>query len=662
MNNNLQICSSNPYPMGVRRIENGIQICAAFSKTKNCGVILYTKKDKKGTLVKFTENERFGNVYSAIIMGDTAKYTHYMLYEEKNIFCDPYAHYVEGLEKWGKNIEEKDLRCRIDEESYDWSGDKRPHTEYENSFVYTLHVRGYTKSPTSGLDIKKRGTYSGLTEKIDYMKSIGVTAVELMPVYEMNVLDLPGKSRAGGGNMPEGSMSSAQAGKSIMISENGSMKPSGAIRHKINFWGFKKGYYLAPRCAYSSRTDAADIEFKDMVRAFHKNGIEVILQFYFEDCCDTDLILTTIRHWVFDYHIDGVHLKGCDQAPGIIASDPALSDIKIWYYGFDYGRIYKGAVPEKRTLGEFRPDFMYASRRFLKGDDNALGDFLRVMLNNPRDAGAINYICDYEGFRLADLVSYERKKNELNGENNSDGTNNNLSWNCGVEGKTRKQSIMLLRYKQMKNALTMVFFSQGTPMLFGGDEFGNSQDGNNNPYCQDNATGWVDWSLASKPAGEELINYVSFLSGLRKKHKILHEARAFKLMDYKACGYPDMSYHGKEAWRPDLSNYSHSIGMLYCGFYEEKDKSQDFFYIVYNMHWTPVYFALPKLPEGMRWKILNDTEETENYKRMRTLKDQNNIECSERSVKILVGVGTPVKKDTLKTQNKKTKEVRLKYE
>ncbi len=653
MKKDLKLCSARPYPMGVTRTEKGIRVCAAFSQNKNCGIILFKKNDKTGVTLKFTEENRYGRVFCAEITGDTDSYTHYMYFDGRKRISDPFARYVEGLSKWARNTSESEYRCRIDDAPYDFGNDKKPYTKYEDSFVYTLHVRGYTKSPTSGVELKKRGTYQGLVEKIDYIKSLGVTCVELMPAYEMDVLDSSVKNRSGGGNMPEGSMSvSDRKPGNVMISENGALKNADKIRHKINFWGYKKGFYFAPRTAFAVNPAEADIEFKDMVKAFHRNGIEVVMQFYFEDNEASDVILSAVRHWVFNYHIDGVHLKGNAMAPGIVASDPSLCDIKIWYYGFDYGRIFAGYRPETRTLAEFKPDFMYASRRFLKGDDNAIGDFLRAMLYNSSEAGSINYICDYEGFRLADLVSYEHKRNELNGENNSDGSNNNLSWNCGIEGKTRKQSILSLRHKQIKNALTMVMFSQGTPMLFGGDEFGNSQDGNNNPYCQDNATGWVDWKEASKAQGEELIGYVKFLAQLRFKYKILHEAKAFKLMDYKACGYPDLSYHGIEAWRPDLSNYSHSIGMLYCGFYDKADKEQDFFYIAYNMHWTPVTFALPKLPEGMKWKLLSDTEENGEYRRMRVLKNQEKIECSERSVKILIGVGTPVKKSQVKERKK----------
>ncbi|WP_051656643.1 hypothetical protein [Butyrivibrio sp. AE3004] len=646
MNKNLKLVASLPYPMGVKRTSKGIRICAVYNSENDCGIILYRKNDKKGTKITFSKDFRYGRIFCAEIVGDTDVFSGYMLFENGKVFADPYATYIEGFEKWGKNVKQEDLCCRIDESEYHWGDDKHPNIKYEDSFIYTLHVRGYTKSPNSGIELKKRGTYKGLIEKIPYIKSLGITAVEIMPSYEMNVLDIPkAGNTANGGNMPEGSFhyDNKTSGK-IIYSENGVVKNGNSVRHKVNFWGFKEGFYFAPRTAYAVDPKNADLEFKDLVKEMHKNGIEVILQFYFNEDATEDLVCAAIRHWVFGYHIDGVHMKGSSVAPSMVASDPALSDIKIWYYGFDYGRLFSGKNPRVRTLAEFKPDFMYASRRFLKGDDNAIGDFIKAMLTNRPEAGNINYICDYEGFRLADLVSYEHKKNETNGENNTDGTDNNLSWNCGVEGKTRKNVVLSLRTKQIRNAFTMLMFSQGTPMIFGGDEFGNSQDGNNNPYCQDNATGWIDWSQAQKGSNKDLIDYLKFLSGLRFKYKILHESKAFKLMDYKACGYPDLSYHGIEAWRPDLSNYSHSIGMLYCGLYEKEDKEQDFFYIAYNMHWNPVTFALPKLPEGMRWFVLNDTEEPSDNMKMQTVKDQTKIECSERSIKILIGAGKPVKK------------------
>ncbi|MCR5657616.1 MAG: hypothetical protein K6G06_09160 [Butyrivibrio sp.] len=655
MDKNIRIIPKEPYPMGFRRTENGFMICASFNGGAPCGVILYPTGSGKGEKITLPEDCRYGNVLSAEVIGDFAGFDRYMLFEGKRVFCDPYAKHIVGLEKWAKDIDEEDLFAKIDENEFNWEKDKRPNVKYEDSFVYTLHVRGYTKSPSSGVDVKKRGTYAGIIDKIPYIKSLGVTTVELMPTYELDVLDVPSKPSMGSyGIMPEGSIYESKNTKGkMLVSENGTVKNASRVKHRINFWGYKKGFYFAPRTAYAQYPEEADIEFKNMVKAFHKNGIEVVMQFFFTDDEPYDLVLSAIRHWAFNYHIDGIHFKGSGNAAQIAALDPALSDLKLWYYGFDYGKIC-GKNNKAKVLGEFLPEYMYASRRFLKGDDNTIGDFIRVMLNNKDDCGTINYICDYEGFRLCDLVTYEHKRNETNGENNADGTDNNLSWNCGIEGRTRKQAILNLRNKQIKNALTMLFMSQGTPMIFGGDEFGNSQDGNNNPYCQDNPTGWVDWSQKDKPLNAENLEYLKFLVKLRFKYRILHEKKAFKLMDYISCGYPDLSYHGMEAWRPDLSNYSHSVGMLYCGLYEKEDKDQNFFYVAYNMHWTPVSFALPKLPEGMKWHILSDTEEPSEYKHMHVLKNQDKVECTERSIKILIGVGKPIlKKDKkLKDGNK----------
>ena len=256
---------------------------------------------------------------------------------------------------------------------------------------------------------------------------------------------------------------------------------------------------------------------------------------------------------------------------------------------------------------------------------------------NAADHGTINYICNYDGFRLSDLVSYEHKHNEANGEENCDGQDENCSWNCGVEGPSRKKSICQLRNRQIRNILTMLFLAQGTPMLFGGDEFCNSQDGNNNPYCQDNPTGWIDWS--AKNHNEEIFNYVLFLSKLRANSPLFHQSHPFRLMDHLACGYPDFSYHGVEAWRPDLSDYSHSIGMLYCGFYTPEEADHSFYYIAYNMHWKPVTFALPRLPDQMKWYLLSDTASGQISETPELLLHQEQVLCDARSVCIYVGKG-----------------------
>ena len=231
--------------------------------------------------------------------------------------------------------------------------------------------------------------------------------------------------------------------------------------------------------------------------------------------------------------------------------------------------------------------------------------------HNSDNHGVIQYITNYFGFTLADLVSYDRKHNLENGEDNRDGNDYNYSWNCGTEGVTRRKSIVELRNKQMRNAFNLLFLSQATPVFFAGDEFGNSQKGNNNPYCLDNDTTWLNWTLLEK--NREWFLYVKSLIAFRKAHPVLHGVRTLKLMDTLACGYPDVSYHGSQAWRPELENYNRHVGVLYAGNYGKKDKKENdnTFFIAYNMHWQKRKLALPKLPKGKAWYILSNTESSD---------------------------------------------------
>ena len=248
-------------------------------------------------------------------------------------------------------------------------------------------------------------------------------------------------------------------------------------------------------------------------------------------------------------------------------------------------------------------------RRFLKGDEDALQQALYQLRNNPLQMGEINYITSYEGFSLADLVSYDRKHNEDNGEGNQDGNPYNASWNCGVEGPTRKRSILSLRKKQMRNAMLLLLTAQATPMLTAGDEFGQSREGNNNAYCQDNAISWLDWRLTEKNG--EFLDFVRAVLKLRREHPVLHQAQELTMLDYAACGCPESSYHGKEAWRLLTDRLSREAGVLYCGHYAKKKRDEDdsYFYIAYNMHWEEQKLALPDLPGGMHWEKVMDTQD-----------------------------------------------------
>ena len=636
MSDKYQVLPGNPYPFGCIRQGNDLHFSAQYHGGTSCGIKLYDTKTGNEQLILLANDHRCGRVYSVQITDAASDYDSYMLYEDGRLFCDPYAQRIFGLETWGEYVPEEKLRCGFGE-NYPVKNSGRNQIPYEKSFLYLVHVRGYTMSPTSGVVQPLRGTFDGLVQKIPYLQSLGVTAVELMPVYEMQSVD---ETKYNGSYDKKNNFaSSSETDDSYLISENGSIRSSQSGKKKINFWGYSEGYYFTPRAAYCSNPEDPKAEFHRMVDAFHKAGLEIILQFYFPETIPEQQMIDVLHFWILCYEIDGIHLKGARIPNQMIASDPILSDCKLMDYGFDYDRVYgkNHAAPAFRSLAEYRDDFLYTARRFLKGDDATLGAFLNAVHLNAADHGTINYICNYDGFRLSDLVSYEHKHNEANGEENCDGQDENCSWNCGVEGPSRKKSICQLRNRQIRNILTMLFLAQGTPMLFGGDEFCNSQDGNNNPYCQDNPTGWIDWS--AKKHGEEILNYVRFLSELRSKSPLFHQNHPFRLMDHLACGYPDFSYHGMEAWRPDLSNYSHSIGMLYCGFYVPKESDHSFYYIAYNMHWKPVTFALPRLPDQMKWYLLSDTASDQIAETPELLLHQEQVLCDARSVCIYVGKG-----------------------
>lgn len=661
MNSKIRILNEKPYPLGCYiDYDNSLVVRAVFKESKKCGINLFSGKDSaydplKIELLPCTKK---GDIYSARITGieNISGYTSYNFYCDDECFCDPYAKCVLGLENFGKNIKKNQIRARLlnksriknTKDDFDWGDEKDSFIPYEESFVYLIHPRGFTKSPSSGVSQQVRGTFKGITEKIPYLKDLGVTTLELMPVYEMS--EDTGKPGSFGNP-------AANTGEKTLYSKDGSLSDKNEVTSKVNFWGYKKGYYFAPRSAYCSDKNDPEYEFKSFVKALHDNDIEVILQFYFEEDESESLILDALRYWRCTYHVDGFHIKGARLPVRAIASEPLFSDIKIWHEWFDYSDLYGGKTKDIRNLADYNNGFLYSSRRFLKSDDNTVSDFVRSMLSNGVDHGVINYIADYEGFRLFDLVAYEHKHNEENGENNKDGTDNNLSWNCGIEGRTRKHEILSLRKKQIKNILTMLIFAQGTPMIFGGDEFGNSQGGNNNPYCQDNETGWVDWKALDK--NRDIYEYVKLLLNMRKSHSILHEKLPYKLMDYASCGYPDLSCHGREAWRPDMSGHSHLIGMMYAGDYEKQNTKKQYIYVAYNMHWTEQEMTLPALPGGLKWELLSDTDDrgpVKNTDDKRIKPSAGKLKLSEtevlheRSVRIYVSSGE-IKKKTKKKED-----------
>ncbi|MCR5179594.1 MAG: hypothetical protein K6C95_11520 [Lachnospiraceae bacterium] len=548
--------------------------------------MFYDENGKDPIRVPFPENAGLGRMYSVNITGIPNDHDRYRLFFGNSEEVDRCARRIYGLESMTAPDDRKKLLGRV---MPDASSDPGICSQYdrnegklrrENDLIYLLHVRGFTKSPSAGITKKQRGTFAGVTEKLGHIASLGANIIELMPAYEISSL-MPQREEAP--DEPE---------------------------ERINYWGYTTGYYFAPRSVYACSDPCS--EFRNMADAIHERHMALVMQFWFSKETPAIFISAVLRHWVRVYGVDGFHLIGGDLAFETLSADPALAGKLMYYESIDENRIVISPEDEIRTsVSVYRDDFQNTVRHFLKGDNDTTVRFFGEMIKRGEKCGHVNYIAGYSGFRLADFVAYEHKHNEANRENNADGPDDNASWNCGAEGKTRRIAVLKLRRKLVLNALLMLFFSQGTPMIFAGDEFLNSQEGNNNPYCQDNAVSWINWNLENTKTGQDVSAFIRFLSSYRKAHGILGGAVPLKLMDYKAFGYPDLSAHGTDAWQPDFSAFSHSVGMLYCNLYA-KEQDPAFIYCIYNCHWEDKRFALPSMPGNLSWKVIVDTSRYEN--------------------------------------------------
>ena len=608
MNQQLRVSIGNPMNPGVNRIEDGYNF-AMVSRNKEIVLNLFEKGSEKPLYsIKLDEKYKFGDVFAVKVYGiDFSKLEYnYGIGDRQQL--DPYAKHICDVYEFGQSVREDGYRSKVMLDTFDWEDDLNLNTPYEDTIIYKLHVRGFTKHPSS--KVRSKGTYAGVAEKITYLKELGITAVELMPVFEFEEVQ-----------------------KWTPNDKNTMYNPQ--FNGKVNYWGYAKGMYFAPKAAYSSNSSKNEdytVEFKKMVRALHKEGIEVIVEMFFPYDTGINMIRDCVRHWVVEYHVDGVHLNCSDAVLETIANDPLLSRVKLFTTYWNT----KGNVRSYKNLANYNQGFMNCARKLLKGDENQLNDFVMHMKANEANTAVINYMADNNGFTLMDLVSYDRKHNEDNGENNRDGEDFNNSWNCGVEGKCRKKKIVELRNKQIKNALMMVLLSQGTPLIYAGDEFGNSQNGNNNAYCQDNEISWLNWK--NLDSNKEIFEFTKELIAFRKQHGILHMETPLRDMDYKACCYPDVSYHSDNAWFASFENYNRHFGVMYCGkFYATKpDGSEDdFIYVAYNLHWEKHTLALPSLPEDMQWKVVIDSSGRKHD--ILKINESRGIEVGERSIAVLIG-------------------------
>lgn len=621
----------NPYPLGAQPEADGVRF-SLVSRDADCGILLYdVPSGKRVKRIPFSEEDRTGNVYCTTVEGIAPETVCYQFYRGRETVPDERGRRFAGIRGYGREQKPENWKALLLPEEYDWEGDRSPGIPYRDALFYCLHVRGFTRHASSGA--VHRGTFAGIAEKIPYLKEIGVTTLELQPAYEFvenhreeHPLSWPGSVPG-----PEAD------------------RPCG--EGKLNYWGYKRGFYYAPKAGYAADADAPG-EFRQMVKELHRNGLELVMQFFFPPEVNRSEIPEILRFWVLEYHVDGFHLMGEKLPMEAIISDELLADRKILYYGF--GDAAFPGTQEAREyphLGEYNDSYLYDMRRFLKGDENVLGSALRQMRYIPGGAGRVHYLTNYSGFTLADLVSYDYRHNEANGEDNRDGCDYNCSWNCGEEGAARSRRVRQLRLGQMKSAMCLLLLTQSTPLIFMGDEFGNSQKGNNNPWCQDNAISWLDWSAKKKNG--ELFEFWKKLTAFRKEHPILHPGKELLLMDSLSCGYPDLSYHGENAWGARTDGHIRYAGIMLCGKYAQTLGQEDaFLYIALNMHWMSHELALPRLPKGMRWETAVATKTEE--KDPETERENTRL-IPPRSVIVYIGVQEAGKPERGKSEKKSGK-------
>lgn len=592
-------------------------------------------------------------------------------FNPKKLLLDPYAKAISGFYNLENEPSEKYKDCVksivIDDNGYDWENDEHPRIPIRDSIIYEMHVGLFTANDNSF--VENKGSYKGVLEKIDYLKDLGITAVELLPIFEFNKNELINRNPITG----------------ELLSNVWGYNP-------INFFS-PTGNYLSGNKIIGMTTGNQIYEFKDFVKGLHKEGIEVILdvvynhtgegnengptlsfkgidnsiyyilekekEFYANysgtgntfNCSHTvvkELIIDSLRYWVTEMHIDGFRfdlasiLGRANDGKWIgdlsllkeIADDPILSGTKLIAEGWDAaGGYFVGEFP--KGWAEWNGKYRDTVRKFIKGDFGQVRDLATRIVGSPdlfsRDGrkpyDSINFITAHDGFTMWDLVSYNEKHNIQNGENNNDGANDNYSWNHGEEGETDDEEILLLRKRQIKNFMVLLMISQGVPMILMGDEFCRTQLGNNNAYCQDNELNWVDWSR--KEEFSEIYNFTKKMIRFRKNHHSLKRNHFFADKDINGDGITDISWHGLEPLQPDWSEHSKTLAFMISGndFIGEDNLIDNDIYVIFNSYHKPLEFKLPNINDKKWFRVVDtylsegkdilDVEkliETENYK------------------------------------------------
>ncbi|MCU0608440.1 MAG: glycogen debranching protein GlgX [Chitinispirillaceae bacterium] len=642
--------SGHSYPLGATVTSEGINFCLFSRHAAAVDLLLFddVEESKPSRTIRLDRHRNKTANYwhlfvPGLVTGQVYGYRVHGPYDPKRglrfdgnkVLLDPYTRAVAVSKRYdraaairpGDNCAAALKSVVVDTDTYDWKGDEPLRRPYSETLIYEMHVGGFTRNPNSGVAVDKRGTYAGLIEKIPYLKSLGITAVELQPVQKFDDQDAPGGL--------------------------------------TNYWGYSPVAFFAPHSGFSSRRDPIGpvSEFRDMVAALHKAGIEVILDVVFNHTAEGNhqgptfsfkgiedgayymldqkgsylnytgcgntinanysivrrLIMDCLRHWVSTMHVDGFRFdlasvlsrdeKGVPLlSPPVlweIDSDPVLAGTKIIAEAWDAGGLYQVGSFAGDRFHEWNGRFRDDVRRFVNGENGTAASMASRVLGSPDiypdySRRSINFVTCHDGFTMNDLVSYNAKHNEANCQKNTDGADYNASWNCGVEGPTDRQDIETLRERQMKNYFTVLMLARGTPMLLMGDEVRRTQGGNNNAYCQDNETSWLDWSACVRHAS--MLRFVKSLAVFIHSRDLFRHDRFAAAPATDAGDIPVIEWHGVRLSKPDLTNESHTLA-----FTLRHPAKNEYVHVMQNAYWEKLDFEVPVPPEGFMWHRIIDT-------------------------------------------------------
>lgn len=638
---------------GATPLQNGVNFTIHTCGGTSCELLLFHRaQEEPFAVLPFPEAYKIGNVYSMIVYGlniDEFEYAYRvdgpycpekgLLFDKNKILLDPYAKAVAGQRTWGIRWDHT-YHARVVKDRFDWGDMPQSKKELCDLIIYELHVRDFTHHPSSG--VQHRGTFSGLMEKIPYLKELGINAVELMPIFEFD----------------ETMNSRTVDGKQL-----------------LECWGYNTVGFFAPNSSYAAANEhnQEGTELKTLIKALHDNGIEVILDvvfnhtaegnekgntfsfkgfdnniyymltpdgnyYNFSGCGNTlncnhpvvqQLILECLRYWTINYRVDGFRFdlasilgRNEDGSPmnnppllRTLADDSILSNVKLIAEAWDAGGLYQvGSFPASGRWAEWNGRYRDSLRSYLKGDSwnawdaawsiSGSGDLYGGYYDNTHSNYAgynscVNFLTCHDGFTLYDLYAYNDKHNEANGWNNTDGANDNRSWNCGAEGETDDPEVLSLRRRMIRNACAVLMCSRGTPMFLAGDEFGNTKFGNNNSYCQDNITSWLDWRMLEK--NKDLFEFFKFMIAFRQKHPVIH-----KQLPASVCGMDSIHTHNLNAEETDIPRDARTFCVSFAGYDKAKGKD-DLIYVAVNTFWEDVTITLPNLHGRGAWHLSVNT-------------------------------------------------------